>query len=78
MAVVGVCAPVGCVNSEGVSGAVNDNETAGVINGSGVMLGVLVLMVVIVECSPCASNIVRPNCAFITSLEPETEMVSPL
>ena len=37
------------------------------------MVGAAVAVVVMVECSPCASEIVRPNCVFSTSLEPETE-----
>ena len=68
-----MCAPASCVPAEGVSGAVYDGAPSGGITGAGVVEGDAVAVVVMVECSHYASKIARPNCAFSTSLELETE-----
>ena len=68
-----LCAPDVCVPTEGVDIAVAGGDPTGGFPGAGMVAGDVVVVVVVVDCSPWDSKIVRPNRVFINSLEPETE-----
>ena len=73
MTVAGACATTSCVPGEEVAGAVTYGVTLGDIPRDRVVVGEAVVVFFIVERIPYASKIIRPNRAFITSIEPKNE-----